>query len=410
MTRQSPHRSELALLHTRFYPDRHGGVEQHLWRFADVARQRVAVTVLTENRLGLADTDELSPGLMVRRARPLDAGRMWRWPYLLRLRWWMKLLREHKPRGWVWTVDPPGAAAAIASGYGSRTVFNPPGCWAAMHQVYRARPHVTTMKIDPVFRTMERFAYRRAGRVVTASRAIVQQYERFIGARDGVTVVPRAADDALSDQLPSRSNARASLGLAEAGFVVGFVGRLDPCKDLPHLIEACSGPGVLGTDDRLLIVGEGPDRQRTEKCLKRHDLRRHAVFAGRLTGAHLHAAYAAMDAFVLPSVYEGYGMVILEAMAAGVPVIGRPANDRSVFTSMAEMIEPNVTGLLMHPRDVGDLAEKLVWVKLHPREAGAMARTAQRRIATRSWTDVVYSYLDVMDMGVASAPALARAA
>jgi glycosyltransferase involved in cell wall biosynthesis len=114
------------------------------------------------------------------------------------------------------------------------------------------------------------------------------------------------------------------LGLPEHAFVVGFVGRLDPCKDLPHLIRACARPDVISKDDRLLLVGTGPDQRRVTEAVMQMGMADRIVLAGNCAGEKLHAAYAAMDAFVLPSLYEGYGMVVLEAMAgAGCGQAGR---------------------------------------------------------------------------------------
>jgi glycosyltransferase involved in cell wall biosynthesis len=198
--------------------------------------------------------------------------------------------------------------------------------------------------------------------------------------------------------LPARDSARDALGLPRDGFVVGFVGRLDPCKDLPHLVKACAARGVLGPADRLLLVGEGEDKARVQACVAELGMADRCVFAGRKAGAELNQAYAAMDTFVLPSLYEGYGMVVLEAMAAGVPVIGRPGNGTSTFTSMAEMIEPGITGLLMHHGDVNDLSDKLRWLKERPQRAMQIGRQARERLATRPWSAVIRDYLQTLGL------------
>ncbi len=389
--------TQLTILTTRFWPDRHGGVEEHMWRIAtEAAAAGTQVQVLTENRLQLTPTEQPLPNITIERAPRLDPGAFWRWPYLPRMRWWMKQLRRHPPLGWIWAVDPPSAMAAIMCGYGARTIYNPPSCWAAMHRVYEARPHVTTMRIAKGFRVMERYVYHHAAKVVVASKAIGQQYVNFHGVRSNVHVVPRGAGDELLRELPSTNVARQLFGFSPTSFVVGFVGRLDPCKDLPHLIKACAMPGVLTPNDRLLLVGEGPDRARVENALAVHGIQDRTVLTGALEGSELLAAYASMSLLVLPSVYEGYGMVILEAMAAGLPVIGRPGDGQTSFTSMEEMIEHGKTGLLMHPTREEDLGDKLRWFRYHLDQARDMGRRGREQLSKRPWRQVVGDYLDIL--------------
>jgi|GEM_PF-1429249 len=393
---KEPNRN-LTILHTRFWPDRHGGVEEHMWRIASEASHTYKVEVLTENRLKLEPTEQPMPNVTIYRGECMNPGRFWRWPYLPRVRWWMSMLRKHKPKGWIWSVDPPGALAAILCGYGKRLIFNPPSCWAAMNRVYEARPHVTTMQIARGFRMMEGYVYRRAAKIICASKSLGQQYVSFYGTRPNVHVVPRGAGEELIRDLPNTNVARQVFGISPTAFVVGFVGRLDPCKDIPHLIKACATPGVFEESDRLMIVGEGPDRARVENCIAAHKLQSRTIMTGALDGSELLTAYACMSSFVLPSVYEGYGMVILEAMAAGIPVIGRYGDGSTSFTSMPEMIDEGKTGLLMSSRDDDDLAEKLRWFRYHVDIARDMGRRGRERLAQRPWSKVVGCYLDLLE-------------
>lgn len=388
----------LTILNLRFWPDNHGGVEQHMWRLATHAAMHVGVEVLCENRLDIAPCEEPQTNLTIHRGDKINYGRLWRWPYIPRLRWWIGQLRKHPPQGWIWAIDPPAATAAIMLGHADRLIYNPPGCWEAMNRTWLAHRHIDTMKIAKGFRVLERFAYRRAAKVIVASKSIGRQYAQFHGTRQNVHVVPRGADRELIQALPSRTGARQLLGLPEHAFVVGFVGRLDPCKDLPHLIRACARPDVISKDDRLLLVGTGPDQRRVTEAVMQMGMADRIVLAGNCAGEKLHAAYAAMDAFVLPSLYEGYGMVVLEAMAAAVPVVGRPGDGVSSFTSMAEMIEPGWTGLLMDPHRVEDLAAKLRWLKRNPDRAQRLGENGRQSLRNRPWSAVIADYLNILGL------------
>ena len=265
------------------------------------------------------------------------------------------------------------------------------------------------MKIASSIRWMDQLAYQRAAKVIVASKSLGKQYTLCYGSRDNVHVVSRGVDRELIEELPSKHLARKNMGLDENAFVIGFVGRLDPCKDIPHLINACSYPGVLRPQDRVLIIGDGQDKLRIQNAIHANGLSDRVILAGSLRDEKLREAYAAMDIFVLPSVYEGYGMVILEAMAAGLPVIGRPGDWKTSFTSMPEMIQNRITGLLMHEHDPEDLAEKLQEMAHHPQRRIDMGKRARASLTNRSWESVTQDYLNILNSD-ASGNAIAIAA
>lgn len=387
--------NHLTIMYMRFWPDRHGGVEEHLWRFASRAASHVNVEVLTENRGDHPACESPMPNLTIHRFKN-STPFIWRWPYLARLRMWMKQLSAHPPKGWIWTIEPTATMAAILSGYGNRVIYNPPSCFGTMHKVWENQPHVDTMKIAGIVRWFDQLAFTRAAKVVVASRSLGKQYTLCYGVRDNVHVVPRGADRELISELPNRQISRKKLGLDANAFVIGFVGRLDPCKDIPHLINACACPSVLRPHDRVLIVGDGPDKMRIQGSIRANGLSDRVILTGSLHDEELRQAYSAMDVFVLPSVYEGYGMVILEAMAAGLPVIGRPGDWKTSFTSMPEMIQHQVTGLLMHEHNPEDLAEKLQWMSRRPERRIAMGKRARAALAERTWEAVVEDYLKLL--------------
>ncbi|MFN2433517.1 MAG: glycosyltransferase family 4 protein [Gemmatimonadota bacterium] len=171
---------------------------------------------------------------------------------------------------------------------------------------------------------------------------------------------------------------------AGARRVVGGVGRLAQQKAFHVLLEAT--PRLLAEDPstRVLIVGDGPLRRDLESRAGALGVGAAVTFTGHLENPL--PAFRAMDVFVLPSLDEGYGLVFLEAMACGVPVVGT-----RVIGSL-DAVQDGITGLLVPPRDpealaaavlrvLGDssLAEGLrqrarEWIQGQPREA-ATART-----------------------------------
>jgi glycosyltransferase involved in cell wall biosynthesis len=115
----------------------------------------------------------------------------------------------------------------------------------------------------------------------------------------------------------TRCRLRAELGLAADDYVVGSVGRLQPVKGIDGLIAAFAGASLPRS--RLVIVGEGPDRADLERMAQALHVGDRVVFAG--FRSDVRDLYALFDVFVLNSADEPYGLVILEAASAGVPVI-----------------------------------------------------------------------------------------
>jgi glycosyltransferase involved in cell wall biosynthesis len=134
-----------------------------------------------------------------------------------------------------------------------------------------------------------------------------------------------------------------------AGRVVGTIGRLVPQKAIHVLLDAT--PALLQADPatRVLVVGDGPLRGALEAQARGLGIAHAVGFAGYQEDVV--SAYAAMDVFVLPSRDEGFGLVFLEAMAVGVPVVG------TRVIGSEDAVEDGTTGLLVPYADSPALAQ-----------------------------------------------------
>jgi glycosyltransferase involved in cell wall biosynthesis len=138
----------------------------------------------------------------------------------------------------------------------------------------------------------------------------------------------------------------------EKSKVVGMVARLDLQKGFEYLLRAARELRGTFPALKVVIVGEGPDRQAIENMIHRFGLQSNVVLAGQ--HSDMPAIYAAMDIFVLPSLNEGLPMTILEAMAASKPVIATRVG------AIPSVIKDGETGLLVNPEDVNGLRNALV--------------------------------------------------
>ncbi|HRD76504.1 MAG TPA: glycosyltransferase family 4 protein, partial [Hyphomicrobiaceae bacterium] len=160
---------------------------------------------------------------------------------------------------------------------------------------------------------------------------------------DRITVIPYGIEPPSTID---RAGARAALGLDPAAFVIGFVGRFVPQKDLGILLDAFGR--VEGAE--LCLVGAGDE----EAALRAHALRlgqKRVHFAGaRANGADLMAAF---DVFALSSKWEGLGLVLLEAMSRGVPIAATRGG------AIPEVLDSGRLGLLSDVGDAGALAANM---------------------------------------------------
>jgi UDP-glucose:(heptosyl)LPS alpha-1,3-glucosyltransferase len=157
-------------------------------------------------------------------------------------------------------------------------------------------------------------------RIVAVSQLVKSQIEQYYGV-DGrnISVIPNGVNIRLFEGLRDRtcrSDVRSSVGFTQDHFVLLFVGNEFGRKGLGVLLRAMSALGDQRV--RLLVVGGG-DQKRYAKLAGHLGVAQRVRFLGSVSAPE--SLYLAADSFVLPSLYEPFGIVILEAMAAGVPVI-----------------------------------------------------------------------------------------
>ena len=243
--------------------------------------------------------------------------------------------------------------------------------------------HIAT---DFVSYRMERWAAGRADRIITMcqenSRDVHDQY----GVPEGII---RAIPPGIHPQ-------RFSEARPEGPFVLS-VGRLYPRKGLGHLLRAM--PAVLARvpEARLLLAGRGESEAELRALAKELGLGDAVEFLGHVPDDALPALYSRAAVFAMPSVYEGYGLVMLEAMASGLPVVAFRTG------GAPELVRDGETGFLADPATLGD---RLARVLEDAAKARAMGRRAREEaLAGYTWPTIAKRTLAVYEEAIAAAAA-----
>jgi 1,2-diacylglycerol 3-alpha-glucosyltransferase len=210
------------------------------------------------------------------------------------------------------------------------------------HTLYEKYTHYVPMDSKPLQDFVINLATRYANfcdRVVAPSHSIARLI-RWRGVKRPIEEIPTGVDIDFFARGHHRRFRNTHHIPAEAG-VVGHLGRLAPEKNLMYLAAAVADFVYRHAQSRFLVVGSGPSEAGIRKIFVERDLARQLVMPGSQSGQDLSDAYSAMDLFVFSSQSETQGMVLLEAMAAGKPVIALDAS------GVREVVEDGRNGRLL---------------------------------------------------------------
>ena len=220
--------------------------------------------------------------------------------------------------------------------------------------------------------------------LVAPSQVTARELEDDYGARD-VRVIPNGI---RAEDLELAGRARRPLG--ERPPTVLYVGRLRTRKAVAVLLDAFVAVRSQLPQARLVLVGDGEQRQALEAQARRLGLGEEVRFTGALPREQIVAIYAEADVYCLPSLYEGFPVAILEAMAAALPVVS------TTVSGIPEAVFPGRTGELVEPEDVAGLARALVALLADEKRARAYGEAGRALLAERFSIEVVTrNYLEL---------------
>ncbi len=257
--------------------------------------------------------------------------------------------------------------------------------WLATH-LWPVRRVITTVhnfpsNLDPsskryaITKQTNRIVFNGAKRLIAVSTELKRYLEKDIGINTRkITVIPNGIDigkwKAYKDT--GRLDAGESLGLPDDAILMGAVGRLVPFKGHKVLLKSMQQVVANHPNVYLLIMGDGPLREKLGEQAEALGISRNVRFLGFVNepGRYM----AELDLFVLPSINEPFGIVLLEAMATGLPIVSTRAG------GVLDIVEDGVTGLLAEPGDEKSLAGAIEKVLDDKKLRKSLAQNGQKLV------------------------------
>jgi glycosyltransferase involved in cell wall biosynthesis len=241
---------------------------------------------------------------------------------------------------------------------------------------------------------MARAVLARAAEVVFISDYTRREVSGELGLGEIGSVIPfGAALDAYQAESGAGAEMRQVLGIPSSSYVILTLGRLAPVKRVDIAISALALLLENGIDAHLLIGGTGESDHVAflQRYARDLDVCEQVHFEGYIPTGQVGRFFAAGDVFLFHSTFETFGVSLIEAMGAGLPVVCADA------TASAELIDDGKTGLLAKPLDTQDIASKLLYLWRTPQLRSMLSAQAETAVRQRyTWDRVTELYEQVL--------------
>lgn len=351
-----------------YYPSV-GGIERTVQHIAEGLKEDVDMEVLVCQSKGKCADDSVN-GVPVRRCGSL--GTLFSLPISISFLWEIRKRSKGKDIIQFHAPFPLGDLGCLLSRYKGKVIL------------YWHSDVVKQKKLMLLYRPiMERFL-RRADAIIVASEGVMKGSSYLMPYKKKCVFIPFAVNDEIlrrgTEYLFCRKMERESY----VRFL--FVGRLVYYKGVDVLLRAFVGI----SNAELTIIGDGELEEGLEEFVQVHGISRKVHFLGKVVDEELYKAYEECDVFVLPSVAksEAFGLVQLEAMAYGKPII-----NTNLASGVPEVSLDGITGLTVEPGDEGGLAYAMEWMVAHPKERDEMGMAARKRLEENYTGEIMMGHM-----------------
>ena len=278
-------------------------------------------------------------------------------------------------------------------------------CHSLAHEEYETRQGQACSTLERLRRqanlrarlSVERAVMSRCHRVAVLSQFMRQ---RVIGAHgistDGIVLIPGAVDPRAFTPVDNRQRAKATLNLPGNRTILFTVRNLVPRMGLDNLLRAIELLNDAHHDLMLVIGGEGPLREQLQGDIRRRRLGDLVRLVGFIPESQLEQYYQAADLVLIPSLQlEGFGLVMVEAMACGTPVLGTPVG---AIPEILNQIDPILVAEGVDGRSIARALERVLRRLEEPGEATRLAQKGRALIERRyNWTQHCAELVKLLD-------------
>ncbi len=229
--------------------------------------------------------------------------------------------------------------------------------------------------------TSERRLARGCDGLVVATQKEKEYLSRYDVSDDKITVIPCGVDLHRFKPL-DKPSARRQLGFSEDDFIVLYVGRYAPVKGLHRLFETVGRLAHLPGLRLVMVGGDGPHTpmfRQLQSQATALNIQNRVTFAGRVEQKTLPQYYSAADVLAVPSYYESFGLVALEALACGTPVVTTPVG------AMEKMVKDGVTGYVATDSDPKHFARLIEAIGLKQQQNSLSPSKIRASVTQFTW-------------------------
>lgn len=238
------------------------------------------------------------------------------------------------------------------------------------------------------------FIARKATAIITPSETVKNEVCLHLNIRaDKVFAIPEAARRCFYPVSASESRPVCERLGVKAQFIL-FVGTIEPRKNILNLVRAFEEINQTGLPDLQLVIAgkEGWLSSGLMAYLRDSQIKDHVLFTGHVSDDELRALYSACRVFVYPSLYEGFGLPLLEAMACGAPVVA--SNVPGVVETVGDVAR------LVSPQDFGDLTQVIKCLLKDSRERESRSAAGIQHVKQFSWERTASATLAVYEKAI----------
>ena len=230
----------------------------------------------------------------------------------------------------------------------------------------------------------------RLSNAVLAVSEDLRQKSMAIFPREDAVVMPHGLEtDDLSESAIGKIKEK--YPFLSQNRVILYVGQLIRRKGLPYLIEAMNIVRKQVGNVKLLLIGQGADKDSLQDLVRQRNLTEQVLFLGAEDHEHVLAFMNVSDLFVLPSLEEAFGIVLVEAMSQGLPVVATDVQ------GVPSIVKDGINGYLVPPRDEKALAARIISLLENTQLAKEMGERNQRDSAQYRWECLADRYMDIYE-------------